>query len=183
MLQILIPSDELYDTEKEEFIQIKEQKLLLEHSLISVSKWESKWQKPFISNERKTTEETIDYIRCMTITPNVSSDVYLCITGDIMDEVTEYIENPMTATWFSKEMNRRSGINRRVVTSELIYYWMIVCGIPFECQKWNLNRLITLIKICNIENDPKKKRLSKQQILEQNRRLNEERKRLLNTKG
>lgn len=180
MLQITVPSTELWDEEKLEFINTKEQVLQLEHSLVSVSKWEAKWCKVFLSKKEKTYEETIDYIKCMTLTQNVNSDVYRCLTKENFERINEYISAPMTATWFSDEKNAPN--SREQITSELIYYWMIAFGIPFDCQKWHLNRLLTLIKICNIKNkDPKK--MSKRDIMSRNAGLNAARKKQLNTRG
>ena len=145
MLQITIPAMEQFDDEKEEFISTKEQTLLLEHSLVSLSKWESKWCKPFFTKEEKSYEETIDYIRCMTITQNVKPEVYYGVTSENIDDVLKYINAPMTATTFTNR--KKTSSNREQITSELIYYWMIAFNIPFECQKWHLNRLITLIEV------------------------------------
>src|SRR5512135_1572143 len=180
MLQITIPATELWNEKTNEFTKTKEQVLQLEHSLVSLSKWESKWCKPFMSKTPKTQEESIDYIRCMTITQNVDFDVYNGITNEIVEEVTKYIEAPMAATTFSND--NRNTINREIITAEIIYYWMVALNIPFECQKWHLNRLLTLINVCNIKNQPKKKG-RKQDIYARNRALNEVRKRQLNTAG
>lgn len=181
MLEIVVPPAELYNEEKEIFIESskKDQILRLEHSLVSLSKWESKWCKPFLSDERKTEEETIDYIRCMTITQNVDPITYKCLTADNVRKINEYIDSPMTATTF---MNTHKSVNREIITSELIYYWMIALNIPFECQKWHLNRLLTLINVCNIKNSPEQK-MSTREIYERNRILNEARKKQLRTKG
>ena len=180
MLQITIPGIELWDESREIFTQTKEQTLQLEHSLVSLSKWESKWGKVFLSKQEKTYEETIDYIKCMTITQNVDPNVYNYLSKSIIDKITEYIEAPMTATYFSKEQS--SGNSREQVTSELIYYWMIALNIPFECQKWHLNRLLTLIRVCNIKNQPPKK-MSKRAIMSRNAALNAARRKQLNTRG
>lgn len=186
MLQIIIPAREasdLWDEKNEEFIPIpatKEQTLQLEHSLLSLSKWESKWCKPFFTKEEKTNEEIIDYIRCMTITTNVKPDVYYYLSKENISEVIKYIDAPMTATTLPKQ--KRGGINREQVTSELIYYWMIALNIPFECQKWHLNRLLTLIRVCEIKNEPPKK-MSIGEIMSRNRSLNAARKKRLNTHG
>lgn len=180
MLQITIPGIELWDESREIFTQTKEQTLQLEHSLVSLSKWESKWCKAFLSKQEKTYEETIDYIKCMTITQNVDPNVYNYLSKSIIDKITEYIEAPMTATYFSKEQS--SGNSREQVTSELIYYWMIALNIPFECQKWHLNRLLTLIRVCNIKNQPPKK-MSKRAIMSRNAAINAARRKQLNTKG
>ena len=180
MLQITIPAIELWDEGKQEFVYGNEQVLQLEHSLVSLSKWESKWEKPFLSKEGKTTEETIDYIKCMTITPNVDAEVYNRLTDSIISQVDNYIDAPMTATWFSE--NKNSASTTEQITSELIYYWMIALNIPFECQEWHLNRLITLIRVCNIKNQPPKK-MSRRSILSRNAALNEARRKQYNTKG
>ena len=180
MLQIIVPGAEAWDDKKQEFLYTKEQSLQLEHSLVSVSKWESKWCKPFLSNRDKSVEEILDYIRCMTLTQNVDPNIYNCLTQDNIDKVNRYIESPMTATYFSEDPNGRK--SREVITSELIYYWMVALNIPFECQKWHLNRLLTLIRVCNIKNQPPKKR-SKREILSRNAALNEARRKQLNTKG
>lgn len=180
MLQITIPAAELFDEEKQEFINVKEQTLQLEHSLVSLSKWESKWCKVFLSKENKSWEETLDYIKCMTLTQNVKPEVYDRLTKAIIVDIEAYISAPMTATYFSKEQSGKS--SREQVTSELIYYWMIVLNIPFECQKWHLNRLLTLIKVCNLKNKPPKK-MSKRELMSRNAALNAARKQQLNTNG
>lgn len=181
MLQITIPSrDDLWDESKGEFVTSKEQKLVLEHSLVSRSKWESKWCKPFLSKQEKTTEETIDYIRCMTLTQNVDPEVYNFLTDDNIRDVNAYIEAPMTATWFSNSNTGKQ--NREQITAELVYYWMIALNIPFECQKWHLNRLLTLIRVCEVKNSPPKK-MSRRELLNRNAALNAARRKQLNSKG
>jgi len=180
MLEILIPGQELYDEEKQEFVTTKSQHIQLEHSLVSLSKWESKWHKPFLGKEDKTNEEIIDYIRCMTITQNVKPDTYIYLSSEIFDRITEYINAPMTATWFNDRENARH--SREVITAEIIYYWMIVQNIPMECQKWHLNRLLTLIRVCNIKNSPPAKR-GKKEMISERKALNESRRQQLNTKG
>ena len=179
MLYITIPKSEFYDERTSSFIQIKEQKLQLEHSLVSLSKWEQKTEKPFLSTGQMTFSETIEYIKCMTITQNVDPNVYLGITNDIIRQVDEYIGQKMTATTFS--FNSNSG-KRDVVTSEIIYYWMFELKIPKECEKWHLNRLLTMIRVSSEKNGPKKK-MSKGEIFARNRALNEARKRQLQTRG
>ena len=180
MLEIIIPATEQWDEKNQEFITSKEQILRLEHSLVSLSKWESKWCKPFLSRENKTMEETIDYIKCMTLTQNVDDNVYNLLTIDNIKKVNEYISAPMTATTFN-DSNKKSGGNE-IITSELIYYWMISLNIPFECQKWHLNKLFTLIKVCSIKNQPPKK-MSKKDIMSRNAALNAARRKQMNTKG
>lgn len=180
MLRITIPEGELYDELKQEFIKTKECTLQLEHSLVSLSKWESKWCKPFFVKDAKSIEETIDYIRCMTITQNVDPNVYSFITDKDIEQVNQYIESPMTATTFS---SMKKGVpNREIITSELIYYWMISLNIPFECQKWHLNRLLTLIRVCDVKNQPEKK-MGKRNVMSRNSALNAARRQRLHTKG
>lgn len=180
MLQITIPQTELWDESKQEFVSLKEQTLQLEHSLVSLSKWESKWNKSFLSSREKTYEETIDYIKCMTLTPNVKPEVYRGLTKSNVEQINKYIEAPMTATSFVED--KRGTGSRETITSELIYYWMIALNIPFECQKWHLNRLLTLIRVCEIKSQPPKK-MSKREIMNRNSSLNSARKKQLNTRG
>ena len=186
MLVITIPATkpaEYYDESKEEFVYkpgMKEQTLQLEHSLVSLSKWGSKWCRPFLSKPPATVEETIDYIKCMTITKNVDPEVYNNLTEENIDQIKAYINAPMTATTFYDEKNTKQ--NRETVTSELIYYWMIALQIPSDYEKWHINRLLTLIRVCNIKNQPPKKR-SRREIMSRNAALNAARKRQLNTNG
>jgi hypothetical protein len=180
MLRITIPAVEHWDEVKQEFIQTKEQTLQLEHSLVSLSKWESKWNKPFLSKEVKTNEETLDYIKCMTISQNVDPNVYNCLTSEHIAQINKYIEAPMTATTFTEDKNGKR--NREIITAELIYYWMIALTIPFECQKWHLNRLLTLIRVCNIKNAPPKK-MGKKATASHYAQLNAARRQQMNTRG
>ena len=180
MLEITIPAIELWDEEKQEFINKKEQTLQLEHSLVSLSKWESKWCKSFLYTKKKTFEETLDYIKCMTITQNVSDDVYTRLTNKNIEDINNYIAAPMTATVFYD--NKNQGGKNETVTAELIYYWMISLNIPFECQKWHLNKLITLIRVCNVKNTPPKK-MSERELMSRNASLNAARRKQLNTRG
>lgn len=179
MLTIEIPDQEFFNEETQEFFTMKGQTLQLEHSLVSLSKWESKWNKPFLSKEDKTIEQTIDYIKCMTITQNPKPHIYNLLTDKNILEIKNYIDAPMTATTFS---NANQGHSREIVTSELIYYWMISLNIPMKCEKWHLNRLLTLIRVCNIKNGPAKK-MSKKEIMSRNAALNAARRKKLNTKG
>lgn len=179
MLQLVIPDIETFDEGKSEFIIMKGQTIQVEHSLVSISKWESKWNKPFLSKTPKTVEETIDYIRCMTITQNVLSHIYNNITTDNVNQISEYIAMSMSATWFTDNSKETS---KEIITSEIIYYWMITYNIPFECQKWHLNRLLTLIRVCSKKNEQPKK-ISRSEIINRNRTLNEQRKQQLNSKG
>lgn len=185
MLRIVIPEREYFDSSKGEFFYLKKQTLDLEHSLISISKWESKWKKPFLGKEGKTYEESLDYIKCMTLNSNIDPDTYLGLTQDVFNRVSQYIDDSMTATWFNEHQQQgkpKGGNKNQVVTSELIYYWMIAYEIPFECQKWHLNRLLTLIRICEIKNAPSKK-MSKRDIYAQYGALNAARKHKLGTNG
>lgn len=182
MLRIFVPlSSEGWDEEKEEFVPAKYQALQLEHSLISLSKWESKWCKPFLSTTEKTDEETLDYIKCMTITQNVDPVVYEKLSPANMTQINNYINAPMTATTFSEDKNGKR--SREIVTAELIYYWMIALNIPIDdCQKWHLNRLITLIRVCNIKNQPPKKR-NRKDTMSRYAQLNAARRKQYNSKG
>lgn len=179
MLSLTIQAIELYDEIKEEFILSKERTIQLEHSLVSLSKWESKWGKAFLSKDEKTIEETIDYVKCMTITQNVDDYTYNLLSDNNLKQVTDYIESDMTATTFP---NQKRTINREIITAEIIYYWMIALNIPFECQKWHLNRLLTLVNVCNIKNTPPKK-MNRREIINRNTALNEARRKQLGSKG
>ena len=180
MLRLVIPEVELWDEVKQEFVYSKEQTLELEHSLVSLSKWESKWNKAFLSNRDKTEEEILDYIKCMTLTPDVPPITYSFLSRNDFAKINDYIVAPMTATVFSDDKTSKS--SRETVTAELIYYWMIALNIPFECQYWHLNRLLTLVKVCNIKNAPPKKR-SRREIMSRNAALNAARRKELNTSG
>jgi len=181
MLNVTIPAAEYYDNKLNEFVNTKRQDLQLEHSLVSVSKWEAKWCKPFIGKSMMTAEETFDYIRCMSLTQNVDPMIFKNVPREVLNEVTKYIEAPMTATVLT-DTSTSSKQQREVITSELIYYWMIAHNIPFECQKWHLNRLLTLIRVCNIKNSPPKK-MSQKDIITRNKELNAQRRKALQTKG
>lgn len=179
MLKITIPVRELWDEKNEEFIVTKGATLSLEHSLVSVAKWESKWKKPFLGAER-TKEETIDYIRCMTVSQNVDPDVYKNITPDLQKKIFDYVNDPMTATTFTESPNKPR--TRKKITNELIYYWMISLNIPLECQKWHLNRLLTLIRVCELKNAPSKK-MGKKSVMSQNSAINAQRRKANHSKG
>ena len=179
MLEIVIPDTELWDEINNQFITEKGTTLRLEHSLVSLSKWESKWQKPFLTKQTKTLEESLDYIKCMTLTQNVDPKVYERLSRKHIEEINKYMESPMTATYISQQQKRGSS---EQTTAELIYYWMISLNIPFECQKWHLNRLLTLINVCSVKNSPRKK-MSQKDLMSRNAALNAARKKQLNTKG
>lgn len=180
MLTITIPAREMFDERTQTFFSYKSQTLQLEHSLVSLSKWESKWCKPFLSKEEKTLEETIDYVKCMTITQNVDPNVYNNLSRSNIEDINKYIGAPMTATTFSED--KQKGRSNETTTSELIYYWMIALNIPMECQKWHLNRLLTLIRVCNVKNAPPKK-TSKRDLMSRYAALNASRRKQFNSKG
>lgn len=182
MLKIVVPARELWDERTQEFINIKEQPLTLEHSLVSLSKWESKWCKPFLTKQEKTREEIINYVRCMTLTENVDPIIYEYLSEGNVKQINSYIDAPMTATWFSEDDKKKSRGSGEQITSELIYYWMVALNIPFECQYWHLNRLITLIRVCEVKNQ-KPKKMSRRELMSRNASLNAARKQKLNTKG
>lgn len=181
---IVIPKMNGWDPKKEEFVNIEGATITLEHSLISLQKWESKWHKPYFSKNEKTTEEVIDYIRCMTITPNINPEIYNYIPSNIIGEIAEYINDPMTATTFGGE--KVQGTSRTIggdkITAEIIYYWMIALGIPVEYRKWHLNQLLTLIRVCEIKQSPGKK-MGKNDIMAQNRALNAKRRAARHSRG
>ena len=179
MLKIFVPSAELYDERTERFVTVNGRELQLEHSLVSISKWESKWKKPFLDNQVKSRDETIDYIRCMTISQNVDPNVFVCLTDANIEAVNRYIDDSMTATTFK---NSQKKPNRQIITSEIIYYWMIALEIPMECQKWHLNRLLTLIRVCDEKSQPGKKK-SRKDIIAENRALNQMRRARSGTRG
>lgn len=180
MLTLEVPERELFDDDTSSFIQLPKTILQVEHSLVSLSKWEMKWCKPFITRDKKLTEEVIDYIRCMTITQNVHSNAYIGLPNEIIQQVEEYIEAPMTATWFNEK--EKSLPSREVITAEIIYYWMIAQNIPMECQKWHLNRLLTLIRVCSIKNQPPKKQ-DRREMLKSRNALNAARRTQMQSKG
>lgn len=168
MLTITVPAAEHFNNRTSEFIRTKETVLALEHSLVSVSKWEAKWHKPFLGKGEKTDEEILDYIKCMTISQNVDPLVFLALTPNNIEAIRSYINDPMTATTFS-DKNQKPG--REIITAEIIYYWMISMNIPFECRKWHLNSLLALIRTVGLKNQPKKK-MSKSAAMKQQHALN-----------
>ena len=181
-ITIIPPEDGLYDPVSEEFINIKPQTIVIEHSLLSVRKWEAKWKVPYLTPEPKTAEQIIDYIKCMTITQNVDPNVYLFLTKEIVDEIIAYIQDPMTATTFTERQRRMCGAAKETVTAELIYYWMISYQIPMECQKWHLEQLMTLIKVFDVKNTPAKK-MSRGEAYSRNKAINAANRARFHSKG
>jgi hypothetical protein len=180
MLTITVGATDVFDEESGTFGTHGGFELQLEHSLVSLSKWESIHEKPFLEAKEKTSEEALSYIECMLLTPNPPGDFLLRLSEENVKEINAYIEQKMTATWFSDlEPQAR---NNEIVTAELVYYWMTVFNIPFECETWNLNRLFTLIRICNIKQG-KPKKMSRAEIARRNREINEQRKKQFGTSG
>ena len=191
MLKILVEKCEKFDDNTQEFITLsKDVELVLEHSLVSISKWESKWHKPFLIEEEKTNEELLDYVKCMVVSQNVPDEVYYFLSRQNMIDINKYVEDPMTATTFhtnsfSHNKPQNPYKKQETLTSEIIYYWMIENNIPMECQKWHLNRLLTLIRVCNIkhQNENNGNKMNKKDIAMNNRMLNEARRAKLGSKG
>lgn len=179
-IKINIPSQELFDESTGEFIKIDETNIVLEHSLVSISKWESKWHIPYLNNKEKTVEQAVDYLRCMTITQNVNKDIYKYIPESEIKRLDEYINDPMTATTITKQEGK--GGSRKVLTAEVIYFYMLSYNIPADFDKWHLNRLLTLIEVFNEENKPKKK-MSTQQAISRYASLNAARRAKLHSAG
>lgn len=179
MLKIVV-SDEGFNDSTQTFEPVDPVELELEHSLVSLSKWESKHQKPFLSSEQKTSEEIYDYLQAMVLTPGVDPDVLLRCSQDNIDLIQVYIDSSQSATTFGMMPDRQGP--SEVITSELIYYWMVAFNIPFECQYWHLNRLFALVRICNIKNS-KPRKMSRHEIAQRNRDLNAQRRAELGTSG
>ena len=182
-IEITIPAIDLFDDAKNKFMKTESRVIEIEHSLVSLSKWEQKWKIPFLGNKAVTTEQTIDYIRCMCLTPDVPEEAFNTITytPDVFKQVNDYITDTMTATWFNDRGVGKS--SSEAVTSEVIYYWLVALTIPFETQHWHLNRLLTLIRVTNLKNDPKKKLMPIAEQQSQQRDLNAERRAKMGTKG
>lgn len=179
MLRIKVVLAEDFDDERQEFIESKTAIVELEHSLVSLSKWEAEWEKPFLATKDKTTDETISYVAMMLLTPDVPEEVFLKLIENHLSQITAYISAKRTATWFSEDRN--ASRSREVITAEIIYYWMISLSVPFECQYWHLNQLITLIRVINHKNAPKKR--GRQNSAVARRALNAQRRAQHNTTG
>lgn len=170
MLKIYIPPSEWFNQQTSEFVTVKGGLLKLEHSLLSISEWESKWKKPFLTEDKKTNEEMYDYVKCMTLNKDIDESIYQCLSQSVVNQIESYINDPHTATTFSKKNTPDN--STEFITSELIYYWMVEMGIPFECQKWHLKRLLTLIKIVSIKRDSKNNKMSQADVLRRNAATN-----------
>jgi hypothetical protein len=186
MLRLSIVVTEEFDELSSEFVDAKTVEIELEHSLVSLSKWECKYEKPFLGDkpfleeEQKTEVELLDYIRMMIIGPVPPEDVLAKLSKGNIEAIETYINAKMTATWFSDDPS--PSVTREIVTAEIIYYWMISLGVPFECQHWHLNRLLTLLKVCNLKNQPKKN-MTRAEAASMQSDLNQRRRAELGTKG
>lgn len=180
MLTIQVPIDEGFDNETQKFVVTETFELVLEHSLVSISKWESKFQKPFLGPDEKTSEEMQFYLDAMCLSPDVPPGVWYKLSAANTQAIKDYIDSSQTATTFRETGPSRS--SGEIITAELIYYWMVALEIPFECQHWHLNRLLTLVKVCNLKNQPAKK-MSRQSAAKQQRDLNAKRRAQLGSAG
>lgn len=180
MLHITVVGTEMFDETRQEFITHGDYNLVLEHSLVSLSKWESEYEKPFLGESEKTTEEIFGYIKAMNLTPEVPEEIFRRLSEENVKTINDYIDAKMSATWFSEQPGAPR--SREVITSEVIYYWMIAFNIPFECETWHLNRLFTLIRVCNIK-QAKPEKMSRAEIAARNRELNAQRKAQYGTRG
>jgi len=180
MLTITIEGNEFFNEHTEEFETTEDCVLHLEHSLVSLSKWESKFEKPFLEANDKSPEEILEYVKAMIVDDDYSPDVILSLSSKNIEEINSYIESKQSATTFGDMPQKK--VRGETVTSELIYYWMIAFNIPFECETWHLNRLFSLIRVCNIKNS-KPKKTSKNELAARNRELNAKRREQMNSTG
>jgi len=179
MLQITITGTEYYDESTETFVTVDDVMLEFEHSLVSLSKWESKFEKPFLGPDEKTSEEVLWYIQCMLQTEDYPDDIFQRLSAQNIKQINDYIDSKQSATTI-REQKRHGPIE--TITAELIYYWMIAFNIPFECQHWHLNKLFALIRICSAKNG-KPQKVSRNELAERNQALNEQRRAKLGTTG
>lgn len=189
-LVIHLEERELWDEKAQEFLTFPAQTIKLEHSLISLTKWEERWHEPLLGRAgekpNRTEEQDISYIECMMITQNLPPRFYESLDASVIQKIFEYMNDPHTATTFPERPGSRKPTKKKTVTSELIYYWMIQAQIPFSCEKWHLSRLLTLIKVCDVKNaeqNPKKGKMSRSKLAAERRALNAQRKAQLNTTG
>lgn len=180
MLTIVVSAVESFDDSKQQFVSEGGTTLELEHSLVSLSKWESQHEKPFLGKEEKTAEEVVSYVKAMTLTPNVPAEIFQQLDQEHFEAINAYIESKQSATWFSEAPGAPK--SSEVITAELIYYWLTVFNIPFEVENWNLNRLFNLIRICNIKS-AKPKKMSRNEQAARQRELNAQRKAQMSTRG
>ena len=176
MLEIRVDLEEGFDEESSKFVETSSFTVHLEHSLSSLSKWESVWEEPFLGKKDKTEKQTISYIEMMIIDDDLPPGVFQKLINDHLQDIMNYVSADMTATKFHLDPN--SPQSRETITSELIYYWMISMNIPVEFERWHLNRLITLIRVINLKNTPKKKMSATDR-----RNLNRQRLKQRNTRG
>jgi hypothetical protein len=181
VLTIRVGATAVFDEETDRFREDGGFELHLEHSLVALSKWESEFEKPFLGEQEKTADEALAYIRCMVLAPFPPGEFLDKLSKENLDEVNAYINKKMTATWFS-DATPQTRRNSETVTAELIYYWMSIFQIEWEAQYWHLNRLFTLIRICNVKQD-KPKKMSRAEAANRQRELNARRKAELGTKG
>jgi hypothetical protein len=172
MLTITVLGEEHWDQENEKFVYPDSFKLELEHSLVSLSKWESKWEVPFLGEKPKTTEMVLDYIECMILTPDPPADWISKLSKENIEEITAYFDSKQSATWFNDHHPEpKTG---ETITSELVYYWLDICDIDWQAQYWHLNRLLTLVKIHTVK-QAKPKPMSRSEMLRRRRALNKQR--------
>lgn len=181
MLKIVVPLVEGYDEATQEIISINDVTLELEHSLVSLSKWESEFEKPFLEQSDKTSEEILGYVKAMTLTPDVPEDVWSKLTDENVQTIHRYIDARMTATTVY-EIQEAPQTKKEIITAEVIYYWLVVFNIPFECQHWHLNRLFTLIRVCSVKAE-KPKKMTRAEMAARNREINARRRKQFGTKG
>lgn len=186
MLTIIVPDKEWFDEDTEQFVSIKGAVLQMEHSLIALSKWESKWKKSFLDKlDSLTPEEMIDYFRCMSINSKADPSVYAAIWNDfeLRNKVMDYINDSMSAVKFKEDKEGPHSSIKDSLTSDIIYYWMVANQIPFDCEKWHVNRLISLVRICGIKNNAGNKTMSKADLMRRNKDLNSARRSKMHSRG